>query len=612
MLTLVGGTSTCLGATPVDLGGTFFFSGDGTQIQAVTVGSDRVSEPAGALEGTYSPFSDARKPPQLLALSLLGRSMEADIECLGAWAQDGDGIPDRAALGSLAGSAFVIVERTALGFRFRDPDGDLAFLTDTTGATRFRVRIVVDGAGSKTISVTTLDGSSPGTMATSNQNGGGPSGAVAGFKIALTGGFGRKGTGAVKVSNFTATAPGNSLSLFADDCYVRPGETIDYRLGMSNLMQPVGGFQAFLAKQGLLTAQTYVTGLYTNSPFPAARFWGDPIPASLYVGAGIAFGGSLVTSDARLANLYFTASSPGTVGLGILTNQGAFETVFTDDLGTPYYPARQDSNWVVVDGTPPMVDSVMVEQIGEDALEVGLAAGPATVSAHVSDASSGLAARPTIRIDYAPLGDGPEDEVVVTYSTPTANVFAADLTVPQGKLSGPGRIVVTAIDDAGNATISAHDFLVARRFTGTVDLQDYDGDASLWTATIEFRPAGTGIPVATRTVPLASDGTFLLNQVVADGTYDIRAKATHWLAQLRLNEIISGSELSGLDFSLRNADCNDDNAVDIADYAILSYSYGTSTGETNFDVMADLNGDESIDIADYAILSANYSASGDD
>ena len=52
--------------------------------------------------------------------------------------------------------------------------------------------------------------------------------------------------------------------------------------------------------------------------------------------------------------------------------------------------------------------------------------------------------------------------------------------------------------------------------------------------------------------------------------------------------------------------------MDIADYAILSYSYGTSTGETNFDVMADLNGDESIDIADYAILSANYSASGDD
>ena len=599
-------------ATPVDLVGGYFFAGDGSTVSVQTSGGDRVSEPSGAAEGTYSPFSDATKSPRLSSTSLLGRRFDVEIECLGNWATDVDGVPDRARIGSLAGSAAAVVERDILGYRFRDADDDSVFMTDTTGATKFRVRVQVDGAGQKTLTVTTVNGSAPGSQAQSSLNAHGLSGAAAGFRVSLQSGIGRKGTGQIQVRDFTTTGPANSMYLFADDPYVRPGEPIDYRLGMANLAQPVGGFQAFLAKLGSPSAQTYVTGTYPNTPFPAGRFWGDPIPSSLFLGAGIAFGGSLVTADAKLADLHFTAGTGGTVGLGILAGQGGFDTLYTDDLGIPYFPLRQDSNLVVIDGVGPVVSGLNAVQLGESALTYGLGAGSVLLIAHATDGLSGLVSRPTFRLDYAPLGPGPEDEVLAAYSSSVPNEFRAETAVPIGKLSGPGKLIVTAVDDAGNQTVTEAGFLVARTFSGNIHLQDYDGDVSQWAATIDIRPVGSGTPIASRLVNLDASGNFVLNQTVPDGLYDIRAKAPHWLARLRTNENLNSLAISGLDFSLLNADCNDDNVVDIADYAILSFSYGSYVGDTNFDVLADLNGDEAVDIADYAILSANYSAYGDD
>jgi murein DD-endopeptidase MepM/ murein hydrolase activator NlpD len=53
-------------------------------------------------------------------------------------------------------------------------------------------------------------------------------------------------------------------------------------------------------------------------------------------------------------------------------------------------------------------------------------------------------------------------------------------------------------------------------------------------------------------------------------------------------------------------DGNGDNLVDYRDLAILGASYGTKTGEANFDSRADFNQDGIVDYRDLAILGANY------
>ncbi|HRI45252.1 MAG TPA: dockerin type I domain-containing protein [Fimbriimonadaceae bacterium] len=594
-------------AVPVDLAGRYLAPGTGQQARASTSGADRVGEPTGVLEGTFTPFSDALKPPRLLAVSLAGAGWLSEIRLSGAWDAG-----EEARIGSMAGSAAVIVERSGTGFRFVDPDDGSAFFADTGGAARFLLESAVDAVGLKSLRVTALDGANAGSFGVSASNSGGPSGATAGFEVSLSSTV--PSLADLQVLRFEVGRPGNSLFLHCDDPYVRPGETIDYRLGMANLAQPIGGFQAFLAEVDPFALQNYVTGLYTPTPFPTARFWGDPIPASLFLAGGIPFGGSLVQADARLANLYFVAA-PGSGPVGLMIrpdNGGGFETLFADDLGTAYYPARHASNVVLIDPDQPLIDDLTATQEDEDVLDHGIAAGPIRIAFRTEDLLSGLGPRPRVLLDFAPPGPGSEDISRDARFDAVTGLFFVEAEVELSVADKPGTLYVDAEDDAGNVTSWSASFNPGLIVEGEVLLEDFLGDPSEWQVSIGVRTPGSPVPVFERDVPLDANGRYRTRFPVAPGTYDLAAKASHWLRSTRTNISLSYPATVAVDFSLVNGDCSDDNEIDIGDFAILSAHFGAVLGEPGYNRQADLNGDEEIDIGDFAILSANFGQTGDE
>jgi hypothetical protein len=107
-----------------------------------------------------------------------------------------------------------------------------------------------------------------------------------------------------------------------------------------------------------------------------------------------------------------------------------------------------------------------------------------------------------------------------------------------------------------------------------------------------------------------SFGTTDLN--LPAGTYDITAKASHWLREKIGSVVVSPTGAVGVNFSLINGDIDGDNHVDIGDYSELSTAFGSQPGDGNWNANADLDGDGEINIGDYAILSAEFGLDGDD
>lgn len=140
---------------------------------------------------------------------------------------------------------------------------------------------------------------------------------------------------------------------------------------------------------------------------------------------------------------------------------------------------------------------------------------------------------------------------------------------------------------------------------GQIVLGQFIGDATQQDVTIELRNPGSTTAVATYTVQPTTAGTWFLITPLR-GTYDVTAKASHWLRSKIGSVNITGDGAMNLNFSLVNGDVDGDNEVTVGDYGILSAQFGTAGPE------ADLNGDGEVDIGDYSILSSNFGAVGDD
>lgn len=150
--------------------------------------------------------------------------------------------------------------------------------------------------------------------------------------------------------------------------------------------------------------------------------------------------------------------------------------------------------------------------------------------------------------------------------------------------------------------------------SGEVDLQDLSTVPSGRLVTIEVRPVGSTVPVATSVVALTVSGAYSANLgvVLAPGSYDVTAKCNHWLRGKVASVALTSAGASGVDFSLPNGDCDGDNEVAIGDYSLLSSAFGDCLGDPGYNAMADLNGDDCVDIGDFAILSANFGLLGED
>ena len=172
-----------------------------------------------------------------------------------------------------------------------------------------------------------------------------------------------------------------------------------------------------------------------------------------------------------------------------------------------------------------------------------------------------------------------------------------------------------SIDQSGNVepmkTMEFKVYLVPtagyHSITGKVTMLDCI-NPTLYPVIAELRNKTTGM-MYVRAVYLASDGSYTLQNVEA-GQYDIAFKASHWLRKVVPSMSVT-SNISGVNVSLINGDCDGNNKVDMADYNVLSAAWSTWVGHIRYNPAADLDNDGTVGFGDLNILKKNLNKSGD-
>jgi len=147
------------------------------------------------------------------------------------------------------------------------------------------------------------------------------------------------------------------------------------------------------------------------------------------------------------------------------------------------------------------------------------------------------------------------------------------------------------------------------RVSGTVILQEYGGDKAVVPVSIEVRHPGSFDPLETHVVNLDGEGRYSF-QTLQRGTFDLSAKASHWLRQTVPNVSLVGD--TTVDFTLTNGDIDGDNEVTLFDFGALVAAFGSVPGDSNWNPDADLDGDEEVTLFDFGILVRNFGAMGDE
>lgn len=596
-----------------------------------------------AVEGTYTPFSDATKPPSTFIAARNGLGFQGDVSVSGNWAafSEGFGIAAVDANMSLGariywdGNSYVVTLGARLtGAPFTLEQGGTPY-DSPPGTTMFRIELGLDNAGNIAGAVTPLNGPDANTqfgLGTFS-----PTIGTLGSPVAFSAGFITDGVvhakGNATLTNMMANAPANALYAHVANPYVKPStpSAFSYSVGMANLAQPVVGFQAFGNAVGSPTLVDLggISPYYTATPF--SNHLGDPrgilTPASL--ASGVPLPGSGVTVDAILANLpYSTVAGEGIAWLAILaTNGSGIPTRFSDGSGNPVIPNRIDSNIVVIDGTPPTVSLISATQGANDILVTPAMLGNAVFEVNAADTGafpSGLSRRPRIILNFSPIGNsgtGPEDVELDVYSW-TANRFRGEHVFTPTTPCGPAEIIAIADDDSGNQTVSTTPFNVnIATVTVTVTLQGVTTNVNRWIQFVVGGTGGTNPPIVIDRVVSFVGGTATVVFDAMDGI-PCDPNLTHISAKNPLHTLRKKVALTGVNnqftapaITLIGGDANNDNLVDILDFGLLVANFGTTPG-ANTSIgqpppHLDFSGDGVVGTADYTFIQINFLQVGD-
>jgi hypothetical protein len=205
-------------------------------------------------------------------------------------------------------------------------------------------------------------------------------------------------------------------------------------------------------------------------------------------------------------------------------------------------------------------------------------------------------------------------------------VFQSDteLYIGQVQLQGaaqPIAGITTDIDgeprDENNPDIGADEFSTAGsgvNLLGTISLQGRPAPPNnqwITPLTVELYSEGATEPFITYDVTTDASGGFSITDAVAfAGNYVIRVKNFHSLANAVSVTLAEGTNTINLG-ELQEGDANDDNAVEVQDFSILSAAFFTVSGDPDFDGRTDFNEDDAVSIVDFSLLSGNFFETGD-
>ena len=164
-------------------------------------------------------------------------------------------------------------------------------------------------------------------------------------------------------------------------------------------------------------------------------------------------------------------------------------------------------------------------------------------------------------------------------------------------------------NSAANATVSINSLY---SLSGKVTLEGRPTPpSSTWSVplVVNFTALGDSLPTYTRTTQTDQSGYFSINDI-PDGTYDITVKNSHTIRS-RLSSITLSNYVSPLDFQLLlEGDANNDNAIKLLDFSILSNTYGKCLGVAGYDARADFTEDHCLSILDFTLLAKNMGQVG--
>ena len=126
----------------------------------------------------------------------------------------------------------------------------------------------------------------------------------------------------------------------------------------------------------------------------------------------------------------------------------------------------------------------------------------------------------------------------------------------------------------------------------------------------ELRDAVSGEVLALLSPTTDTRGRFTMPGL-APGTYDIRIKGMHTLANVRARVVLAPGE-NTIDLgTLLEGDADNDNDVDATDASLVNLAFGTAPGNARWDPRADFNEDNVVNATDMALLAANFGRRGD-
>lgn len=145
------------------------------------------------------------------------------------------------------------------------------------------------------------------------------------------------------------------------------------------------------------------------------------------------------------------------------------------------------------------------------------------------------------------------------------------------------------------------------RISGRVGLEAFSASTAGIPVSAVF--CHNAVAIGGGVAPMDAEGNVTFECNLSDGTYFLFLRSRSNLVK-RVEFTLVNGIATFPNVVLISGDINQDNAVDIADYAILSGAYGSALGDSSYLDLADLNGDGAVDIADYAVLSANFGLEG--
>lgn len=186
-------------------------------------------------------------------------------------------------------------------------------------------------------------------------------------------------------------------------------------------------------------------------------------------------------------------------------------------------------------------------------------------------------------------------------------------TIPASDMTSTGTFNITVFNPTpGGGTSNAQTFTVVNpTITGTITLQNWTASPSLKNATIEIRNVGSGSNLISQVVSLNGSGGYSFQPNLSAGTYDMYAKADHWLKR-KVGSVVVTNVSTTVNYSLVNGDCDNDNEVTLVDGGIIAATFGKALGDAGYDARADLDGDDEVTLVDWGIYSANFGDAGDD